>query len=229
MIEHIQAVFFDIDGTLVDSMGVWHEIDIEYFGLLGIPMPPTLQKDIEGMSFTETACYFKETFQLAEKTVDDIKLDWIRMAHEKYLYEIKAKPGAKEYMKYLKDQGIKIGVATSNDKTLAKAALEAHGFANKVDSIRTACEVNKGKPAPDIYLKVAEDLGVDPKNCLVFEDIPNGMRAGKAAGMTVIGIEDSHSTKYAEEIMSICDYYIKDYYEMLEGKVEVAYELSSGK
>ena len=55
------------------------------------------------------------------------------------------------------------------------------------------------------------------------------MRAGKAAGMTVIGIEDSHSTKYAEEIMSICDYYIKDYYEMLEGKVEVAYELSSGK
>lgn len=229
MIEHIQAVIFDIDGTLVDSMGVWHEIDIEYFGLLGIPMPPTLQKDIEGMSFTETAVYFKDTFQLAEKTVDDIKLDWIRMAHEKYLYEIKAKPGAKEYMKFLKEKGMKIGCATSNHKTLAQAALQPHGFSGKVDSIRTACEVNKGKPAPDIYLKVAEDLGVDPKNCLVFEDIPNGMRAGKAAGMTVIGVEDSHSTKYAEEIHSICDYYIKDYYEMLEGKVEVAYELSSGK
>ena len=229
MIEHIQAVIFDIDGTLVDSMGVWHEIDIEYFQVLGIPMPPTLQKDIEGMSFTETARYFKDTFQLAEKTVDDIKLDWIRMAHEKYLYEIKAKPGAKEYMKFLKEKGMKIGCATSNHKILAQAALQPHGFSEKVDSIRTACEVNKGKPAPDIYLKVAEDLGVDPKNCLVFEDIPNGMRAGKAAGMTVIGVEDSHSTKYAEEIKSICDYYIKDYYEMLEGKVEVAYELSSGK
>lgn len=229
MIEHIQAVIFDIDGTLVDSMGVWHEIDIEYFKVLGIPMPATLQKDIEGMSFTETAVYFKETFQLKEKTVDDIKMDWIRMAHEKYLYEIKAKPGAKQYMTFLKEKGLKIGVATSNDKSLALAALEPHGFLEKVDSVRTACEVNKGKPAPDIYLKVAQDLGVDPKNCLVFEDIPNGMRAGKAAGMTVIGVKDDKSEKYLDEIMGICDVFIEDYYEMLDGKVEVAYELSSGK
>lgn len=229
MIEHIQAVIFDIDGTLVDSMGVWHEIDIEYFKVLGIPMPATLQKDIEGMSFTETAVYFKETFQLKEKTVDDIKMDWIRMAHEKYLYEIKAKPGAKQYMAFLKEKGLKIGVATSNDKSLALAALEPHGFLEKVDSVRTACEVNKGKPAPDIYLKVAQDLGVDPKNCLVFEDIPNGMRAGKAAGMTVIGVKDDKSEKYLDEIMGICDVFIEDYYEMLDGKVEVAYELSSGK
>lgn len=229
MIKHIQAVIFDIDGTLVDSMKVWHEIDIEYFKLLEIPMPPTIQKDIEGMSFTETAIYFKETFHLTEKTTDDIKLDWIRMAHEKYLYEIKAKPGAKEFINYLKDNGIKIGCATSNDKNLAMAALLPHGWTTKMDSVRTACEVNAGKPAPDIYLKVAEDLGVAPENCLVFEDIPNGMRAGKAAGMTVIGVEDEHSKDYKEEIDTICDYYIKDFYEMLEGKIEVEYELSSGK
>ena len=228
-IEHIQAVIFDIDGTLVDSMSVWHEIDVEYFNLLEIPMPPTIQKDIEGMSFTETAIYFKETFRLTEKTIDDIKLDWIRMAHEKYLYDIKAKPGAKEFMRFLKEKDVKIGCATSNDKLLAKAALQPHGFLAKMDSVRTACEVSAGKPAPDIYLKVAEDLGVDPKNCLVFEDIPNGMRAGKAAGMTVIGIEDEYAKKYREEIDTICDYYIKDYYEMLEGKIEVEYELSSGK
>ena len=229
MIEHIQAVIFDIDGTLVDSMGVWHEIDIEYFQVLGIPMPPTLTKDIEGMSFTETAHYFKETFELTEKTEEDIKLDWIRMAHEKYLYEINAKPRAKEYMKFLKEKGIKIGCATSNHKTLAQAALQPHGFSEKVDSVRTACEVCKGKPAPDIYLKVAEDLGVEPKNCLVFEDIPNGMRAGKAAGMTVIGVKDVHSEKYKEEIHGICDYFIKDYYDMLNNVIEVEYELSSGK
>lgn len=229
MIDKIQAVIFDIDGTLVDSMGVWHQIDIEYFEVLGIPMPPTIQKDIEGMSFTETAVYFKETFELTEKTVDDIKLDWVRMANEKYLYEIKAKPGAKEYMTYLKNLGVKIGVATSNDKGLAMSALTPHGFAGKVDAIRTACEVNKGKPAPDIYLKVAEDLGVAPEHCLVFEDIPNGMRAGNAAGMTVIGVEDECAKKYMDEIKGLCKYYIKDYYDLLEGKVEVAYELSSGK
>ena len=98
-----------------------------------------------------------------------------------------------------------------------------------MDSVRTACEVNAGKPAPDIYLKVAEDLGVKPENCLVFEDIPNGMRAGKAAGMTVIGVEDENAKKHKEEIDAICDYFIKDYYDMLEGKIEVEYELSSGK
>lgn len=228
MIEHIQAVIFDIDGTLVDSMRVWYEIDVEYFKVLGIPMPATLQKDIEGMSFTETAVYFKETFRL-DKSIEDIKLDWVRMAYEKYLYEIQAKPGAVKYMSCLKERGIKIGIATSNDKRLALAALTPHGFQEKADSVRTACEVARGKPAPDIYLKVAEDLGVDPKNCLVFEDIPNGMRAGKAAGMTVIGIEDEHAEKYKDEIMKICDYFIKDYYDMLDGKIEVTYELSSGK
>ena len=229
MIEHIQAVIFDIDGTLVDSMGVWYDIDVEYFKLLGIPMPSTIQKDIEGMSFTETAIYFKETFDIREKTIDDIKFDWISMAHEKYLYEIKAKPGAREFIRFLKEKGIKTGCATSNDRNLALAALKPHGWLEKMDSVRTACEVNAGKPAPDIYLKVAEDLGVKPENCLVFEDIPNGMRAGKAAGMTVIGVEDENAKKHKEEIDAICDYFIKDYYDMLEGKIEVEYELSSGK
>ena len=73
MIEHIQAVIFDIDGTLVDSIGMWHEIDIEYFNVIEAPMPPTIQKDIEGMSFTEVAVYFKENFDIADKSIDDIK------------------------------------------------------------------------------------------------------------------------------------------------------------
>ena len=64
MIEHIQAVIFDIDGTLVDSNGMWGEIDEEYFKVLEIPMPPTIQKDIAGMSFTDVAIYFKETFHI---------------------------------------------------------------------------------------------------------------------------------------------------------------------
>ena len=229
MIEHIQAVIFDIDGTLVDSNGMWAEIDMEYFNVLEIPMPPTIQKDISGMSFTEVAIYFKETFHIEDKSIEDIKLDWVRMAYEKYLYEIKERPGSKEYMKFLKDQGIKIGCATSNEKRLAQAALAPHGFLEKVDVVRTACEVSKGKPAPDIYLKVAEELGVDPKNCLVFEDIPHGIRAGKAAGMTVVAVKDEASKKDFDEIMALCDYYIEDFYDVLEGRIEVEYELSSGK
>lgn len=229
MIEHIQAVIFDIDGTLVDSIGMWHEIDIEYFDVIKKPMPPTIHKDIEGMSFTEVAVYFKDTFHIDDKSVDDIKQDWIRMAHDKYLYEVCAKQGAREYVCHLKEKGIKTGCATSNDKYLAKAALTPHGFSGKMDSVRCCCEVSKGKPAPDIYLKVAEDLGVDPKNCLVFEDIPNGMKAAKAAGMKVIAVKDERALDDLDEIMQLCDYYIEDFYDVLEGRVEVQYELSSGK
>ena len=151
------------------------------------------------------------------------------MAFEKYLYEVKAKPGAREYMRFLKEKGIKIGCATSNEKRLAEAALTPHGFMNKVDVVRTACEVAKGKPAPDIYLKVAEELGVSPENCLVFEDIPNGIKAGKAAGMIVIAVKDEASSKEVDEIKALADYFIEDFYDVLEGRVEVEYELSSGK
>lgn len=228
MIEKIQAVIFDIDGTLVDSMSLWHEIDIEYFDRIGIPMPKNVQKTIEGMSFRETALYFQEHFQPMRK-VEEIENDWIEMAHEKYLSEIKAKPGAGEYIDFLKEKGLKLGVATSNDKKLARAALTPHGFTDKLDSIRTSGEVNKGKPAPDVYLKVAEDLGIDPKHCLVFEDTASGMRAGKAAGMTVIGVRDDVSGRHIDEIMCVCDEYINDFYEMLDGRIEVEYELSSGK
>lgn len=228
MIENIQAVIFDIDGTLVDSMSLWHEIDIEYFDRIGIPMPPNVQKIIEGMSFRETALYFQKNFQ-PERKVEDIENDWIEMAHEKYLHEVQAKPGAGEYISFLKEKGLKLGVATSNDRMLADAALSSHGFYEKIDSMRTSGEVNKGKPAPDVYLKVANDLGVAPQHCLVFEDTANGMRAGKAAGMTVIGVKDELSGRHIDEIMSVCDEYIDNFYEMLEGRVEVEYGLSSGQ
>ena len=87
MLDEIQAVIFDLDGTLVDSMWMWKDIDIEYLRQYGIELPETLQQDIEGMSFTETATYFKETFQIP-KSLEEIKQDWYDMAYEKYAHEV---------------------------------------------------------------------------------------------------------------------------------------------
>ena len=81
------AVLFDLDGTLVDSMWMWKEIDIEYLGRFGLSCPPDLQKIIEGMSFSETAEYFKHRFQIPD-SIDAIKADWIRMSIEKYRNEV---------------------------------------------------------------------------------------------------------------------------------------------
>ena len=93
------AVLFDLDGTLVDSMWMWKEIDIEYLGRFGLSCPPDLQKIIEGMSFSETAEYFKHRFQIPD-SIDAIKADWIRMSIEKYRNEVPLKPGALRLLQY---------------------------------------------------------------------------------------------------------------------------------
>ena len=78
----------------------------------------------------------------------------------------------------------------------------------------TACEVAKGKPAPDIYLAVAKQVGIEPEKCLVFEDIEMGILAGKNAGMEVCAVEDEFSMDQTDLKKQLADYYIQDYFEV---------------
>lgn len=214
MRKNVKAVIFDLDGTVVDSMWMWEAIDIEYLGRFGIALPSDLQKKISGMSFSETAVYFKETFLIPD-SLEQIKEDWNRMAMDKYCNEVPLKPGVLNFLKKLKEQGIKTGIATSNSRELAMAVLEAQGLSPYFDEVHMSCEVKKGKPAPDIYLLVAECLGESPEHCLVFEDITEGILAGKAAGMRVCGVEDDFSAAYREEKKQLADYYITHYDEIV--------------
>ena len=168
MLTNKKAVIFDLDGTLVDSMWMWKAIDIEYLGRFGFDLPPSLQKDIEGMSFSETAVYFKETFQIPD-TLEEIKATWNRMAYDKYTKEVPLKKGVQEFLDYCKENGILLGIATSNSRELVDATLKALNIKEYFACVMTACEVAKGKPAPDIYLAVAEKLQAEPSRCLVFE------------------------------------------------------------
>lgn len=213
MLQDIKAVIFDLDGSLVDSMWIWKDIDIEYLGRFGIEIPDGLQKDIEGKSFSETAVYFKERFQIPD-SLEQMKEDWNQMAWDKYVNEVMLKPGAGNFLNYCIGHGIKLGIATSNSRALVEAVADARGFGKKFDCIMTACEVEKGKPSPDIYLAVADRLGVDPVQCLVFEDITAGIMAGKNAGMRVCAVEDTYSLHQTGDKKKLADYYIRDYYEI---------------
>ena len=208
------AVLFDLDGTLVDSMWMWKEIDIEYLGRFGYTCPPDLQKIIEGMSFSETAAYFKERFSLP-MTLEEIKECWSQMAMDKYRTQVPLKPGALEFLRYCKDQGIATGIATSNGRPIVDAVIEALQIGEYFQEVATACEVEKGKPEPDIYLEVARRLQVAPEDCLVFEDVPAGILAGKRAGMTVLAVEDDFSRELSGEKKALADGYICDYSELL--------------
>ena len=220
MLNEIEAVIFDLDGTLADSMWVWTEIDREFFASRQIEMPDTLQKDIEGLGFTETAEYFVRTFRLPE-TVEELKEIWNRMAMEKYATEIPMKPGALEFLQYLKEQDIHMGIATSNSRLLLDVFLDARNLQGYFDAVTTSCDVCKGKPAPDVYLKTAEKLGVLPEKCFVFEDVPMGILAGKNAGMKVCAVEDEYSAGLRREKKELADYYITDYRQILKNRPEL--------
>ena len=211
------AVLFDLDGTLVDSMWMWKEIDIEYLGRFGYTCPPDLQKIIEGMSFSETAEYFKSRFQIPD-SIDEIKAAWIQMSIEKYRNEVPLKPGALRLLQYLERTGKKAGIVTSNGRDMVDAVLESLQIRPCFQVIATACEVAAGKPAPDIYLEVARRLQTDPSRCMVFEDVPAGILAGKRAGMRVCAVEDAFSTGMREEKMELADFYIDDYNELFDAE-----------
>ena len=214
MLTNIDAVLFDLDGSLVDSMWLWEDIDIAYLGRYGITLPGDLQGMIEGMSFSETAAYFKERFCLPDP-LEEIKAEWNRMAWDKYTHQVPLKAGADAFIQHCHKENIRLGIASSNSRALVENVLPVHGVIGFFDGIVTACDVEKGKPAPDVYLEAARQCGADPKRCLVFEDIIPGIMAGKAAGMKVCAVEDDYSRHQEAEKRRLADYYIKDYFNIV--------------
>ncbi len=220
MLSNVKAVFFDLDGTLIDSMWVWKEIDIEFLGKYNIELPDDLQSSIEGMSFTETAEYFKNRFNFKE-SVEEIKAMWNEMAYDMYVNKIKVKQGVLKFLDSLKAKGIKTAITTSNSIPLVEGVLKSQNMMDKFDFILTACEVEAGKPAPDIYLEAAKRCDLSPEECLVFEDVPMGILAGKNANMKVCAVYDEFSEPQVEKKKDLADFYIKDFYDVINETYEV--------
>lgn len=208
------AVIFDLDGTLIDSMWVWAKIDEVYLGQFGIGADEFSEAEVEGMSFTETAQYMKERFQIQDD-VEKIKADWNQMALEFYKSQVPLKEGVREFLDYIEALGMKMGIATSNSHELVDIVLEAHGIRSKFGAICTSCEVEKGKPYPYVYEKVAQDLGVEPKRCLTFEDVPNGVLAAKRAGMISCAIRDRQDKEMEERLRQEAHYFVENYRDII--------------
>lgn len=214
MLENKKAVIFDLDGSLVDSMWIWPEVDIQYMKKYDLRAPMNFHKAVEGMSYTETAQYFLDTFPSLRCTLDDVRREWMEMTMDLYQTKVPLKRGAREFLERMHSMGVLMGIATSNARELVDATLKSLHIQDYFTSVRTSCEVSAGKPAPDVYLKVAEDLRVSPESCLVFEDVPRGIEAGKNAGMTVCAVEDEFSKPDEREKRQLADYFIRDYYDI---------------
>lgn len=215
MLKDFDALIFDMDGTLIDSMGIWKQIDIDYLAMKNIPFPDDLQQCIEGMCFHDTAQYFKNRFKV-EETVEELEKTWNDMAYYKYSHETKLKDGAFDFLTQAKKNGYKLGIATSNSKYLAEAVLKANGVYELFDTVLTGCDTKKSKPDPEIYLEASKLLDVPPNKCLVFEDVIPGIMAGKNAGMSVCAVDDFYSQYSINEKKALADMYIYSYNELID-------------
>ena len=210
-----KLVIFDLDGTLVDSMWIWRDIDEEYLARYGLTMPPNLQQDIGGISITQTAIYFQKRFGIKD-SIEKMIADWDEMAMHKYKYEIPLKDGIMTLLKALSDKQIPCGIATSSSNALTKAVLEARHIDGFFSAVVTGEDIHNGKPNPEIYEICAKKLGVDPQRCIAFEDMVCGIQAAKGAGMRVCAVEDDFSVKDREEKKRLADFYICSYKEIID-------------
>lgn len=202
-----QGAIFDLDGTLLDSMGVWEDIDRAFLGRRGIPVPPDYMDKVAALSFPAAAVYTIERFGLTE-TPEALMREWSDMAQDAYAHRVPMKTGAGEYLVWLKQRGVKLAVATASSEDLFIPALKRHGVYDLFDAFTTLKEVARGKGFPDIYQRAAEKLGLEPAVCAVFEDLAAGVAGARAGGFIAVGVYDDHAAQDKEKIIQIADAYL---------------------
>jgi len=205
-----KAYIFDLDGTLLDSMGVWAQIDVDFLAKRGIAVPSDYMNAISSMSFRETAAYTIKRFALPD-SVDGLMREWNDMAAYTYGSTVRMKPYAKEYLMTLREYGAKLAVATSLSAELCAPVLRNNGIDNFFDVICRTDETGYGKSRPDVFLLAAQKIGAAPGDCLVFEDILAAVKSAKNAGMSVCAVYDKSSHNDWEEIKKTANYAIVDF------------------
>lgn len=208
------AAIFDLDGTLLDSNGVWRDVDARFFAELGLAEPDDYARAVQGMSFREGAAYTARRFGL-EQGVDAIMDTWLHMAREAYAEHVEMKPGARAYLRLLKRAGVKLAVATANRAELYEPALARAGVLDLFDAICTSADAGDTNKADGALFRLAaRRLGVAPGDCVVFEDVPDGLIGAKAAGMCACAVRDAAVADRGEEVEALADWTIDDFTDM---------------
>jgi len=197
----LSAVIFDLDGVLADSEPRWSEIDAKLLAEHGVTYHGEHHQNVVGVSYRLAVEFYKKAFGLAVPT-EELMRRRGEIATEFFANRVDLFPNVKETLEKLRQMKLRLAVATSSVSASARPFLDRHQLTKFFEVIITGEEVEHGKPAPDIYVCAAKQLGIPPDVCLVVEDALPGVAAAKAADMRVAAIPDRRFVdprKYQEE------------------------------
>ncbi len=209
----IEGAIFDLDGTLLDSMGIWDRAGEDFLLSLGITPRENLAETLKEMSLAQAAEYLQDTYGVS-KSVDEIIRDVCHLVEDFYIEKVPLKKGVKEVLEKLSKNHVKMCVATASERRLVDLALTRCGVRQHFTEIFTCNELGLGKDSPDIYEMARAHLGTPKENTFVFEDAIHAIRTAKAAGFPVVGIFDA-SEKDQETVRSLSDYYLESFMKFL--------------
>ncbi len=210
----IQAVLFDIDGTLIDSMPIWDELGARYLRARNIEPEPELGKILFPMTIDEGVTYLKEHYSPSDKK-EAIRAGLMKTIDDFYRFEVPQKDGADAFLKRIAADGIPMVLTTIGEPAQEEAALTRLGLRRYFGKMYVCEEYHTTKKEPLIYQIAARELGVSPEHTLVAEDMLQAVRAAKCAGFRTLAVADEASRPDRTELIRTADRFIDSFRELL--------------
>ena len=206
-------LIFDLDGTLIDSNGLWVDVDKIFLARRNAPYTKEYYEGVAHTILSNCAIFTKEYFNL-EESCEEIIAEWMDLAKGQY-HEVALKDNVRKYLDRCKEAGHRMAIFTACVPEHCRAALERHELTPYFEKIIYAQELGVDKKSPAIFRSVAEMLGTTTKDCVLFDDSLTACKAAKAAGMTVVGVYDEHFKDSEPDMRELCDQYISNFGELL--------------
>lgn len=210
----IQAVIFDADGTLLESTGMWMTAGERYLASLGVQADQALGARMLAMTIQDSVAHLKTHYQLTQSPAEIL-----HGIHETiwdfYRHKVTLKPGARELLTCLQEQGVPIALATATDRPLIEDALRHTDTLSYFHSIFTCSEIGCGKDRPDIYLQACQSLGRSVGDTWVVEDALHGVKSAKAAGFPVAAVYDPMSAEHETALRACADLYLHGLFDFM--------------